>query len=67
MWSTPASCHQTIFDRLEGRSRQQIEIMHDELGEFASRSDADLDYYIAHGCFPEHNNAPTDKTEGDNL
>ena len=58
---------QTIFDRLEGRPRQQLEIKHDELAEFASRSDADLDYYIAHGRFPEHNNASTDKTKGDNL
>jgi len=58
---------QTIFDRLEGRPRQQLEIKHDELGEFTSRSNADLEYYIAHGRFPQHNNSSTDKTEGDNL
>ena len=44
---------QTIFDRLEGRPRQQIEINRDQFADFLSRSDADLEHYIAHGRWPQ--------------
>lgn len=58
---------QTIFDRLEGRPRQQLEIKHDDLGDLASRSDGDLEYFVAHGCWPEQKTESTDTCKGDNL
>lgn len=55
---------QTIFDRLEGRPRQQIEVNRDQFADLARRSDADLEHYIAHGCWPDQEEQPGSNGEG---
>jgi len=41
-----------IFDRLEGRARQQIEVA-DVTRELREKSDAELQFYLDHGRWPD--------------
>jgi hypothetical protein len=45
---------EVIFDRLEGRARQQIEVA-DITKELRQKSDDELRFHLAHGHWPENN------------
>ena len=45
-----------IFDRLEGRPRQQFEVK-DISADLAARTTDELKYFLAHGCWPENDDA----------
>ena len=45
---------EVIFDRLEGRARQQIEVA-DVTAELRKKSDEELRFHLAHDRWPEEN------------
>jgi hypothetical protein len=45
-----------IFDRLEGRPRQQLDVK-DITADLAARTDEELRFFLAHGCWPDTDQA----------
>ena len=51
-----------IFDRMEGRPRQQLDVK-DISADLADRTDEELRYFLAHGCWPENDDTHLEREE----
>ncbi len=61
-WLAPTQeLSEMIFDRLEGRARQQIEVA-DVTRQLREKSDDELRFYLEHDRWPEENEIPPHRT-----